>query len=192
MTTLSTRPMRLLLVEFNELYDRHLCRHSQFGINVVHLISLFAVWYAVYGLLYTMLSLTGLAVAEWLIAVPALIYVAAVTPNVPIRVLGATGLFLGLIVASAVFVRAPWWVYLIMIPVFYEIQSLSHKVWTVAADMTEFNKKYAKGKVLFVVLLIYEVPIVLNYLLFAGSPRPLVAVAAHEEQEPAVLTPKGD
>ena len=30
--------------------------------------------------------------------------------------------------------------------------------------MTEFNKKYAKGRVLFVVLLFYEVPIVLNYL----------------------------
>ena len=30
----------------------------------------------------------------------------------------------------------------------------------------EFNKKYTKGSVLFVVLLIYEVPIVLNFLLF--------------------------
>ncbi len=32
--------------------------------------------------------------------------------------------------------------------------------------MTEFNRKYTKGYVLFVVLLIFEVPLVLNYLIF--------------------------
>jgi hypothetical protein len=60
----------------------------------------------------------------------------------------------------------PIWVYLVMIPVFYELQSLSHKVFTAARDMTEFNRKYSKGSVLFVILLFYEVPIVLNYLVF--------------------------
>ena len=57
--TLTTRPMRLLLVEFNELFERHLCRHSQFGINVLHLIALFAIWYAVYGLLALAVRLDG-------------------------------------------------------------------------------------------------------------------------------------
>jgi hypothetical protein len=32
--------------------------------------------------------------------------------------------------------------------------------------MTEFNRKYSKGSVLFIILLFYEVPIVLNYLVF--------------------------
>jgi hypothetical protein len=161
MTTLTNRPLRLLLVEFNELYARHLCRHSQLGVNIVHLIALFAIWYAVYGLLYCALGV------EWVLAVPALAYLAAVAPNVPLRVLAATTLFLGLILAAACFVLAPWWAYLIIIPVSYKLQAWSHRFFTIESDMTEFNKKYAKGPILFVVLLIYEVPIVLNFLLFA-------------------------
>ena len=53
---------------------------------------------------------------------------------------------------------------------------MESRVYTAATDMTEFNKKYTKGSVLFVVLLIYEVPIVLNFLFFASdvaaAPRP--------------------
>lgn len=163
MTTLTTRPLRLLFVEFNELYARHLCRHSQLGINVVHLMALSAIWYAVFGLLYWLVGI------EWVLAVPALIYVAALAPNVPIQVLVSTLLFLALILAAAIWLPAPWWAYLIMIPVSYKVQAWSHKFYTIEADMTEFNKKYTKGFVLFVVLLIYEVPIVLNFLLFAKS-----------------------
>lgn len=163
MTMLTTRPMRLLFVEFNELYARHLCRHSQLGINVVHLIALTSIWYAVYGILYWLVGV------EWVLAVPALVYLAAVAPNVPIRVFVATSLFLALIVAAAMWLPAPWWAYLIMIPVSYKLQAWSHKYYTIESDMTEFNKKYAKGPILFVVLLIYEVPIVLNFLLFAQS-----------------------
>ena len=29
--------MNVLSADFQELYERHLCRHSQFGINVAHL-----------------------------------------------------------------------------------------------------------------------------------------------------------
>ena len=49
---------------------------------------------------------------------------------------------------------------------------LDHRgIVTVETDMTEFNKKYTKGSVLFVVLLIYEVPIVCNFLMSgAGAP----------------------
>ena len=52
MSTLTARPMSLPIVEFDELYARHLCRHSQFGINVTHLAALFGVWFGVYGLVY--------------------------------------------------------------------------------------------------------------------------------------------
>jgi len=162
MTTLSSRPMNLFFIEFDELYARHLCRHSQFGINVAHLLCLLVLWFAVYSLLFW---LTGV---EWLLAVPALVYLAALLPNVPLRVFAASVVFMGLLVAAVVLLPlVPFWVYLVMIPVAYEAQSLSHKVWTVSTDMTEFNRKYPKGKVLFVVLLLYEVPIVLNFLLFA-------------------------
>jgi hypothetical protein len=179
MTTLTTRPLRLLVVEFNELYARHLCRHSQSGVNVVHLIALFATWYAIYGLLY------WLADVEWVLAVPAFVYLAVIAPNLPLRVFVATALFLALIVAAVCLLPAPWWAYLIVIPVAYELQALSHKVYTVETDMTEFNKKYAKGSVLFVVLLIYEVPIVLNFLLFASRRAEL----RQEPVEPPALQP---
>ena len=57
-------------------------------------------------------------------------------------------------------------VFVAMIPVFYKLQSWSHKIWTVADDMSEFNKRFPPGRALSTILLIYEVPICLNYLLF--------------------------
>src|SRR5262245_39872212 len=126
--------MRLFLVEFDELYARHLCRHSQCGINVVHLIALAAIWYSIYGLGYW---LTGMA---WLIAMPAVLYLGMLAPNLPARVLGATGLFLAAIVAAVVlFPQPPFWVYLLMIAVSYKVQSWSHRFYTHETDMTEFD-----------------------------------------------------
>ena len=161
MSTLSSRPMSLGSVEFDELYARHLCRHSQFGINVAHLAALFGVWFGVYGFLYWVFR------TEWVPIGLAAGYLGLVALNAPLRVTLATAVFLAGFVGAVVFSPTlPWWVYLVMIPVFYEIQNLSHKVFNVERDMTEFNKKYTKGFVLFVVLLVYEVPIVLNYLVF--------------------------
>jgi hypothetical protein len=153
--------MSLLRIDFAELYGRHLCRHSQFGINGVHLAALFGVWFGVYAAAY------WLTHAAWLPVALAVGYLALVALNAPIRVCVATAAFLAIFVAAVLWVpELPLWVYLVMVPVFYELQSLSHKVWTASADMTEYNKKYPKGSVLFVVLLINEVPLVLNYLLF--------------------------
>lgn len=172
---LSAKPMGLLLVEFDELYARHLCRHSQLGINVIHLIALFAVWYAIYGLLYWAFGV------EWVLAVPAWLYPAALAPNVPVRVLLASALYVGLIIAAVVLLpQPPSWVYLILIPLFYKLQSWSHKLFTVSTDMTEFDNKYRKGGVLFMVLLLYEVPIVLQYLLFRPRFCDRPVGAAHE------------
>jgi hypothetical protein len=153
--------MTLLRVDFAELYGRHLCRHSQFGINVVHLVSLFGVWYGVYGFVYALTQM------EWLPVALAAGYFALVALNAPVRVCVATAAFLAVFLAAVLWLpELPLWAYLVLIPVSYEIQSLSHKVWTAETDMTEYNKKYAKGRVLFVVLLINEVPLVLEYLVF--------------------------
>jgi hypothetical protein len=161
MSTLASEPMSLLRVDFAGLYGRHLCRHSQFGINVVHLAALFGVWFGVYGIVY------ALARVEWLPVALAVGYLALVALNSPIRVCVATAVFLALFLAALFWLpELPIWVYLVMIPVSYELQNLSHKVWTAETDMTEYNKKFPKGSVLFGVLLINEVPLVLNYLLF--------------------------
>jgi hypothetical protein len=161
MSTLTSRPMSLVHIEFQELYERHLCRHSQYGINVIHLLALFGTWFGVYAFLYWLIG------TEWVPIALAGTYLAVMLPNLPLRVSAATAAFLGLFLAAVFWLpELPLWAYLPMIPVCYELQSLSHKVFTVERDMTEFNRKYAKGSVLFVILLFYEVALVLNYLVF--------------------------
>jgi hypothetical protein len=161
MSTVTSRPLSLWRVDFPDLYARHLCRHSQFGINVAHLAALFGIWYAVYGVVYWLVR------TEWVLVALAAIYLAALVPNVPARVLAATGLFTALLLAAVLGLpQPPVWVYLVLIPVCYKLQAWSHKLFNVERDMTEFNRKYPKGLVLFVVLLVLEVPLVLNYLIF--------------------------
>ncbi len=164
MSTLTAPPMSLWRVDFAELFARHLCRHSQFGINVVHLAALFGVWFAVYATAY------WLSGVWWLPVGLAVAYLALVAVNAPARIIAATALFLAVFLAAVFLLpELPIWIYLPMIPICYEAQALSHKVFTVATDMTQFNKKYPKGFVLFVVLLINEVPLLLQYFL-AGAP----------------------
>ena len=45
-------------------------------------------------------------------------------------------------------------------------QIWNHKVYDKQLDMGDFTGKYQKGPVLFVLLSIYELPILLNYLVF--------------------------
>lgn len=164
MSTEAPRPMSLLHVDFEDLYARHLCRHSQRGVNVAHLLALFGIWYAVYAIVY------HLTETEWVPIGLAASYWMALVTNAPVRVLGVTAVFLAVFVTAVVWIPPlPIWAYLVMIPVFYEIQSYSHRIYTIERDMTEYNRRYPKGFVLFVVLLFYEVPIVLNYLTFAGD-----------------------
>ncbi len=161
MSTLTTEPMSLLRVDFPGLYRRHLCRHSQFGINVVHLAALFGVWFGVYGIVYFLNRV------EWIPITLAVGYLGLVALNAPIRVCVATAVFLALFLTALFWLpEFPIWVYLVMIPVCYELQSVSHKAWTVESDMTEYHKRFPKVSVLFVVLLINEVPLLLNYFMF--------------------------
>jgi hypothetical protein len=161
MSTVTARPLSLVHVDFADLYRRHLCRHSQFGINVTHLVALAGVWFGVYGFVYWLLPMA------WVPVVMAAAYLAAVAPNILARVTVATAGFLTLFVAAVLGLPGlPFWVYLVMIPVFYKLQAWTHKVFTIAHDMTEYNQKYPKGAALFWVLLFYEVPFLLNYLVF--------------------------
>jgi hypothetical protein len=160
-TPLTGRRMSLRRVEFAELYARHLCRHSQFGINVVHLAAVFGTWTAIYGILAwlagTIYAPIGLAAG----------HLALIAFNVPARLVLVSGLSFALMIAVVFLLPGiPVWVYALTIPVWYKIQAYSHKVWNIEKDMSEFNKKYEKGPLLFVILTIYETPILLNYLMF--------------------------
>jgi hypothetical protein len=170
MSTQTTQPLSLLHVDFDDLYARHLGRHSQFGINVNHLAALYGLWFGIYAAIYQGVFLLGLP-AGWLIIVAlAVTYLALVAINAPYHVSLATAAFLAVFVASVLALpRLPSWsipVFLIMIPVSYKFQAWGHKIWTVAADMSEFNKRFPPGRTLNLILLIDEVPICLNYLMF--------------------------
>jgi hypothetical protein len=169
-STQTTQPLSLLHVDFNDLYARHLGRHSQFGINVGHLAALYGLWFGAYATLYQIILWLGVP-AGWLIIVAlALTYLALVAINAPCQVVLATAVFLAFFVATVVALpRLPGWsvlAFVAMIPAFYKFQSWNHKLWPIAADMTEFNIRFPPGRALNLILLIYEVPICLNYLVF--------------------------
>ncbi len=161
MNQLSERPMSLVSVEFEELYQRHLCRHSQFGINVIHFVALLGIWYSFYGIIYWFIP------SSWVMVILGASFLMLVAPNLPILVLVMTVLFVTGVCAFAYYAFLPWgWLYLIVLFLSYKIQVWSHKLYKIENDMTKFNQKYSPGKLLFFVLLLYEVPIVLKYLVF--------------------------
>lgn len=170
MSTQATQPLSLLHVDFNDLYARHLGRHSQFGINVGHLVSLYGLWFGAYAALYQAVLIRAVPSGWLIIVAPAATYLAIVAINAPFPVDLATAAFLAIFAASVLALpRLPGWTilaFLIMVPIFYKVQSWNHKIWTTAAEMTEFNKRFPPGRALNTILLLYEVPICLYYLVF--------------------------
>jgi hypothetical protein len=153
--------MNLFRVNFSELYERHLCRHSQFGINVLHIVAVLGIYLCLYAIVQHILGI------DWPLFAIAGVHVALLALNLPFRVLAVTASFLGAAIALVIWLPPlPIWVYILAIYPLYKIQAWSHRIYRVELDMTEFNKKYKKGCLLFILLSIYEVPILLNYLLF--------------------------
>src|SRR5262245_42825795 len=176
--------MNPLRANFAELYQRHLCRHSQFGINVIHLLSLVGIYWCLYSLAYSLLE------TVWPLVALVVLYLGVVAFNVPFRVFVLTAVFASLLLGLVVAVPLlPFWVYLLPLYPLYKIQIWSHRLYDRALDMTEINKKYPKGFALFVLLTTYEVPIQLNYLFLEGAAG--MAGAAESSSPEAVRTPEG-
>jgi hypothetical protein len=154
--------MNALRANFAELYQRHLCRHSQYGINVVHLLSVVGVYLGLFALIYSLVP------SEWVLLAIAIPYLMILVFNIPISVFVVNVGLMGLIVYASVLLP-PMFVgwYLLAIAISYKLQVWSHRFYTKERDMTEFNKKYHKGFGLFVLLSVYELPILLNYI-FCG------------------------
>ena len=170
MSTQTTHPFSLLHFSFDDLYARHLGRHSQFGINVAHLGALYGMWFGAYAAIYQTALLVGTPAAWGIVVALAVSYLALVSVNAPYQVCLATAAFLTIFVASVLALPelAVWSIilFLLMVPIFYKLQAWSHKVWTTAADMTEFNRRLPPGRTLASILIFYEVPTCLDYLLF--------------------------
>ena len=170
MSTQTVPSMNLPRVDFEDLFARHLGRHSQFGINVAHLGALYGMWFGIYAAVKQAILLAGVPVAWPITLAMAVAYLAMIAVNAPRRVILATAVFLALFVASVIALpKLPGWsipAFLVMVPIFYKLQSWSHKVWNTAANMSEFNRRFPPGRELSLILLVNEVPICVYYLIF--------------------------
>lgn len=166
--------MNVLKVDFQELYERHLCRHSQPGINVAHLGSVAITYFGAFLLISHFLAWPGSpGWLWWLLPVALVPYFATLARNLPWRLVVVTvfGFALLLLAVYSSPALATWLVLPLsaaLIALGHKSQAWSHRVWTKELDMTEFNKKYPKGPKLFLLLSVYELPILLNYLVFAA------------------------
>jgi ABC-type dipeptide/oligopeptide/nickel transport system permease component len=156
--------MNLLKVNFDELYRRHLCRHSQFGINVLHLVAVIGIYFSLLGIAF------ALPATPWVVGTVLGIYVLLLAANIPFRVWVTTVLTIGLLLSPFLAIpRIPLsyvWIYVVMILAWHRFQIWNHRVYDHSHPMDAFSEKYRKGFLLFVLLAVYELPILLNYLVF--------------------------
>jgi hypothetical protein len=184
--------MNVFRIDFDEVYRRHLCRHGHLGINLFHLLAFVGIYVAVYGIACNVIPFEApLEVAATLVimSVPWFVLVAR---NVPLRVSLATGFFTLLLVAiSTALAWMPLWYWPLQIILMHYLQQWSHRVYRMHRDMSSFNSKYVKGPQLFVLLLIYELPILLNYLLFGREDWIWGTECLMERQDVPVASPPG-
>ncbi|REJ65412.1 MAG: hypothetical protein DWQ31_18135 [Planctomycetota bacterium] len=162
--------MNILNIDFDEIYRRHLCRHSQFGLNLTHLIAVAGTYFGLFGLAYWLADFLPIN-PDWIVLGILAVYFVVLAFNIPVRVFLVNVISILLILALfKVVPLGPWWlypwVYLVLIVLCHQFQNWTHKFYTKHRDMSEFAEKYPKGFTLFILLSLYELPILLNYLAF--------------------------
>ncbi|MEZ6131884.1 MAG: hypothetical protein R3C59_24760 [Planctomycetaceae bacterium] len=159
--------MNILSINFEQLYRRHLCRHGHFGINILHLIAVAGIYVPIFALCDKLLQWLDVANRLPVLLVLTAPWFAMVAANVPLRVAMLTAVFVGVLVAIFdVLPPLPIWVWILMILAMHRFQQFSHRLYNMDRDMSEFEATYPKGFRRFVLLLVYELPILLNYLAF--------------------------
>ncbi len=157
--------MNLLRIDFEEIYRRHLCRHGEFGINVLHLIAVVGVYLALFGLVTTLLPFQSEWAKSMVLVAMLLIYLVILATNIPAKVFGLTFLFISALLAvHSVLPVLPFWCYPLIMFGFHQFQQLHHRWYALHRDMSEFSDRYRKGLHLFLMLSVYELPILLRYL----------------------------
>ena len=153
--------LNLWKVNFQELYERHLCRHSQYGLNVAHLATVVGCYLGLFALALWLVPF------PWVLVAIPLPYFAVLAFNIPLRVLLASMAFVAAFFALFFALPPlPLWLAVLLVPPCHFLQNWSHKVWTREKDMMEYRQKYKKGLALFALLSFYELPLLLNYLVF--------------------------
>ncbi len=159
--------MRITQVQFSELYRRHLCRHSEIGLNVLHLIAVLGVYFSIAGIISAIAlilipgvpPLTAGAIALIPYTILILVYVPIGTASLN---LAAIGLVAGLEQTC------PWlpsWGHILLIVFWHRVQLWSHHFYTESFDLSPFSEKYRKGFKLFLILAVFELPLLIHYFL---------------------------
>jgi len=164
-----THSHKLCLTKFHfeELFQRHLCRHSQFGINVLHMVAVLGIYCSVFSLISLLLQRTlptETAVLRWLLlnllSVPWLVILRKNTPSSVFLLTILSTLSLS---ATAVILSLPAWIHLILLPLWHQTQQFSHRIYTRHTDMSAFREKYPPGRRLALLLAICELPVLIHY-----------------------------
>lgn len=158
--------MNLFRINFEELYQRHLCRHGQFGLNVLHLIAVLGIYLSIIGLVDAAIRVlrpeTDPVPILALLTIP---WLTLLIVNVPLRVFMLTlGTTILLLSTFTLLPQIPFWWHLILMVAWHRFQLWGHRKYTLHRDITAFDTKYRKGLLLFVLLSVYELPLLLNYL----------------------------
>lgn len=166
---------RITRIDFGEVYRRHLGRHSESGINVLHLVAVYGVYYSVFSLasaavsgLIPNLQLIDQGLTLFVLSAPWLVILFINVPAWPfvLSILSAVALSIANVLAPL-----PWWLAGLLLPVWHQLQQLSHRWYTVSRDMSRYQERYPKGARLVVMLAVFELPILLNYFLEGDTER---------------------
>jgi hypothetical protein len=170
--------MNLWRVDFAELYRRHLCRHADLGLNVLHLI-------AVAGIDVGFASLLDAGLRPWLTTpVRFAILSALAVPwsllqfrNVPwLTAVMSVGIAVSFVAIAVWQSIVPWWVLVLLIPAWHQFQQWGHRLYPRHDDMSAFQTRYPKGWRLSLLLAVYELPILVEFLRRYWSPPASSAV----------------
>ena len=171
-TPATTDKMNMFRLDFQEVYERHLCRHGHFGINVLHLLVVLVIYLSLFGIAGSIVNLIAPENEFVILLCLTIPWFFLVVANVPFRVSIVTAITVLLIhgsyvgLSTALPFRVPVWVWVPLIFAMHWFQQYSHKIYRMHRDMTRFKDKYPKSRYLFTLLLVYELPILLNYLAF--------------------------
>jgi len=158
--------MNPLRADFQELYRRHLCRHSEFGINILHLVAVAGVYLAVFGIAF---ALPG---ASWIVSGVLFTYFLVLAANIPFRLLVVNTVVIGsLLTLFLMLPEIPVWIHMVLLVAWHRFQVWQHKIYHRHSDMSQFEQKYQKGWALSVLLAVYELPILLNFLVLEAKDR---------------------
>ncbi len=167
--------MNILRIRFEELYRRHLCRHGQFGINVLHLMAVYGIYFSVFSLAAILLQYLptqpGPTFVTATLAALSVPYLLLLLCNVPLpaflaTLAATTALIWTARAGSELFVA----VHLLLIVFWHRFQLWSHTRYTLRRDMTEFTATYRKGVTLSVLLAVYELPLLHHYFIAGQTP----------------------